>query len=299
LDTAEHPNWAPSLRAPRCLHRRVVWIRTENPSNEVKHMLLQDKVAVIYGAGGAIGGAVAEAYAREGARVFLTGRRRASVDAVAKRIGVKAKIDLAEVDALDERAIDAHLDAVVTKAGRVDIAFDATAAPTSEVIGAPLAEMDADQFARPIAHYTRAYFLTARLAARRMLPHKRGVILTVTALPARTGTPMHGGFGPAQAAKEQLTRDLSLEFAPQGIRVLGLRPHGLLETQTMRDVFAVKARGGGVSWEQFQGFIAGMTHRRRAMVLEEVANMAVFVASDRASGLTGTTLNMTLGGVAD
>jgi len=54
-----------------------------------------------------------------------------------------------------------------------------------------------------------------------------------------------------------------------------------------------------VSWEQFQAFIAGMTHRRRAMVLEEVANMAVFAASDRASGLTGTTLNLTLGGVAD
>ena len=75
--------------------------------------------------------------------------------------------------------------------------------------------------------------------------------MTVTALPARKGTPLNGGYGPAQAAKEALTRDLSAELAPQGIRVVGLRPHGMPETSTMREVFEAKA-ASGMTWEQLQ-----------------------------------------------
>ncbi len=121
--------------------------------------------------------------------------------------------------------------------------------------------------------------------------------MTVTALPARTGTRLNGGYGPAMAAKEALTRDLSTEFAPHGIRVVGLRPHGIPETATMRELFEAKATG--MTWEQFQEYLASMTHPRRVMTLEEVANMAAFMASDRASGMTGTTVNLTMGGVDD
>src|SRR5262245_37811253 len=130
-----------------------------------------------------------------------------------------------------------------------------------------------------------------------MLAHKSGVIMTVTALPARTGTRLNGGYGSAQAAKEALTRDLSAELAPQGIRVVGLRPHGLPETSTMREIFDAKATG--MTWDQFQQYLAGMTHPRRVMALEEVANLAVFMASDRASGMTGTTVNLTMGSLDD
>ena len=99
------------------------------------------------------------------------------------------------------------------------------------------------------------------------------------------------------AAKEALTRDLSAELAPHGICVVGLRPHGMPETGTMREVFDAKASGR--TWEQFQGSLASTTHRRRAMVLEEVAATAAFLASDKASGITGTTVNLTMGGAAD
>ncbi len=260
-------------------------------------MMLKDKVAVIYGAGGAIGGAVARAFAAEGATVFTTGRSLASVEPVAKEIAWAGGCgEAAEVDALDEQAIDRHLDSVIDKAGRVDISFNAVGISDTK-LGVPLAVLDAAQFALPIAAYTTSYFLTARLAARRMIANKSGVIMTVTALPARTGTPLNGGYGPAGAAKEALTRDLSLELAPQGIRVVGLRPHGMPETKTMREVFDAKATG--MTWEKFQEYLASTTHRRRVMALEEVASMAAFMASDRASGMTGTTVNLTMGGVAD
>jgi NAD(P)-dependent dehydrogenase (short-subunit alcohol dehydrogenase family) len=246
-------------------------------------MILKDKVAVIYGAGGAIGGAVARAFASEGATVFVTGRQKASVEALAKEIqsaGGPAKA--AEVDALDEKAVDKHLQAVIDKAGRVDISFNAVGVPNTKILGVPLLDIDVEQFCLAIASYTRSYFLTARLAARRMVKNKSGVIMTVTAYPARKGTRNNGGYGPAQAAKEALTRDLSAELAPHDIRVVGLRP-----------------KATGMTWEQWQQMLASRTHGRRLMTLEEMANVAVFMASDKAIGMTGTTVNLTMGRLDD
>jgi NAD(P)-dependent dehydrogenase (short-subunit alcohol dehydrogenase family) len=248
-------------------------------------MMLQDKVAVVYGAGGAIGGAVARAFAAEGARVFRTGRSPAE--------------DVAAVDALDERAIERHLQEVVGQAGRVDISFNAIGIPDVGIVGVPLLELDADRFASAVTGYTSSYFLTARLAARHMVPRGSGVIMTVTALPARAGTRLNGGYGTASAGKEALTRDLSAELAPHGIRVVGLRPHGLPETASMREVYDTKAGALGISWEQFQGHLAATTHPRRTMALDEVARVAAFMASERASGMTGTTVNLTMGSLDD
>ena len=263
-------------------------------------MLLQDKVAVIYGAGGGIGSAVARAFAAEGADVFLTGRRLAPVEALAGDIAAAGgSAAAAEVDALDERAVDRHLQAVIDKAGRVDISLDAVGIPNADILGVPLVDLDAEQFSRPLTAYTRAYFLTARLAARRMLENGSGVIMTVTALHSRTGLPLVGGYGPAMAAKEALTRDLSAELAPHGIRVVGLRPQGMPETRTIRDAYEPRARASGMTWEQWQELLASRTHPRRLMTTEEMANMAAFLASDRASGMTGTTVNLTMGSLDD
>jgi NAD(P)-dependent dehydrogenase (short-subunit alcohol dehydrogenase family) len=263
-------------------------------------MMLEDKVAVIYGAGGAIGGAVARAFATEGASLFLTGRQRAPVDAVANDIvAAGGSAEAAEVDALDEQAVDEHLQSLIDNAGRVDISFNAVGIPDAEIVGVPLVELDLEQFSLPIASYATSYFLTARLAARRMLPHRSGVIMTVTALLSRTGAPLVGGYGPAMAAKEALTRDLSAELAPQGIRVVGLRPQGIPETSSLREAFEPRAKETGVTWEQWQEVLASRTHPRRLMTLEEMANVAVFVASDSASGMTGTTVNLTMGSLDD
>jgi NAD(P)-dependent dehydrogenase (short-subunit alcohol dehydrogenase family) len=190
-----------------------------------------------------------------------------------------------------------HLQSVIDKAGRVDISFNAVGIPDTKLLGVPLAELDAGQFSLPITTYTTSYFLTARLAARHMIPNKSGVIMTVTALPSRKGTPLNGGYGAAMAAKEALTRDLSAELAPQGIRVVGLRPHGMPETSTMKEVFDAKA--SGMAWEQFQEYLASTTHTRRVMTLEKMAKMAVFMASDKASGMTGTIVNLTMGSLDD
>ena len=260
-------------------------------------MMLKDKVAVIYGAGGAIGGAVARAFAREGARVFLTGRHRTPVEVVAKEIGGSAEV--AEVDAVDEGAVDRYLRYVVGMAGRVDISFDAVGIGNAGILGVPLTELGVEQFQAPIATHTTAYFVTARLAAQHMIANGSGVIMTVTTLHSRTGLPLVGGFGPAMAAKEALTRDLSVELAPQGIRVVGLRPQAMPETATIRDAFEPRAKATGMTWEQWLELLASRTHPRRLMTLAEMADAAAFLASDRASGITGTTVNLTMGSLDD
>jgi NAD(P)-dependent dehydrogenase (short-subunit alcohol dehydrogenase family) len=263
-------------------------------------MMLKDKVAAIYGAGGAVGGAVARAFASEGAQVFLTGRHLAPVEIVAKDIvAAGGSAEAAEVDALDEQAVDDHLQSVIDKAGRVDISFHAVGIPNAKILGVPLTELDVEQFSLPITTSATSYFLTARLAARRMVANKSGVIMTVTAAHSRTGIPLVGGYGPAQAVKEALTRGLSAELAPQGIRVVGLRPYAMPETPAIKDAYEPRAKASGMTWEQWQEMLASKTHARRLMTLEEMANTAVFMASDKASGMTGTTVNLTMGSLDD
>jgi NAD(P)-dependent dehydrogenase (short-subunit alcohol dehydrogenase family) len=262
-------------------------------------MMLKDKVAVIYGAGGGVGSGVARAFASEGAKLFLVGRYLAPAEAVAKDIvSAGGSAEAAEVDALDEQAVDEHLQAVIDKAGRIDISFNAIGIPNPR-IRVPLVELDVEQFSLPIATYTRSYFLTARLAARRMLANRSGVVMTITSTPSRTGVPFVGGGGPAMAAVEALTRGLSAELAPQGIRVIGLRPQAMPETGRIKESFELYAKASDMSWEQFQESLAGRTHTRRLSTLAELANVAVFMASDKASGMTGTIVNLTMGSLDD
>jgi NAD(P)-dependent dehydrogenase (short-subunit alcohol dehydrogenase family) len=263
-------------------------------------MMLKDKVAVIYGAGGSIGGAVARAFADEGAKLFLSGHNLGPVEVVAKEVvAAGGSAHAAEIDALDEQAVDGHLQFVNDQEGRVDISFNAIGISDPNLLGVPLAELDVDLFSRPITTWVTSYFLTARLAARHMIPRGSGVIMTVTTLHSRAGFPLAGSYGPAMAAKEALTRELSAELAPQGIRVVGLRPNAMPEATATEDAFTPRAKALGMTRDQFLDLLASRTHPRRLMTLEEMANTAVFMASDRASGMTGTIVNLTMGTLDD
>ena len=263
-------------------------------------MLLENKNAVIYGAGGAIGGAVARAFAREGARVFLAGRTLAKLDKVGREISAAGGVaETAHVDVLDEQAVEQHTSAVVEKTGGIDVSFNAIGIPQQGVQGIPLVELSHESFSLPIMTYTRAQFLTARAAARRMVEQGSGVIVTLTSTPARMAVPLMGGMAPAWAAVEALTRSLAAELGPQGIRVVCLRPDAIPETATISEVFGLHARGEGTTREQFQALMERQTLLRRLPTLAEVANVAAFLASDQASAMTGTVANLSGGSIVD
>ena len=263
-------------------------------------LLLQDKTAVIYGAGGAIGQAVARTFAREGARLFLTGRTLSKAEVLAKEIVADGGVaEAAQVNALDENAVAEHLDTVIEKAGGVDISFNAVGLRNTTLQGVPLVDLDADDFMRPIVEHVRANFLTARLAGRHMTAKGSGVIMTVTSSASRIANPLMGGVALAMAAEEALIRDLSVELAPHGVRVAGVRTQGMPDSGTIEEVFGIHAKAHGITRERFQAMVAERTHRKRLPSLQEMAEVVTFIASDRATGIAGTMANMSLGAIPD
>jgi 3-oxoacyl-[acyl-carrier protein] reductase len=250
-------------------------------------VLLEGKNAVIYGGGGAIGGAVARAFAREGAKVFLAGRTRARLEAVAE--GIRAAggaAETAEVDALDERAVDAHADAVAA-AGGIDVSFNLIS--HGDVQGTPMAEMQVEDYLRPVVTAVRTTFLTWRAAARHMARQGSGVILVF----GGSGPPMRdyhlGGLQVAFEAMESMRRQLSAELGPRGVRVVTLRTGGVPET--IPDGFEGR--------EAIVGDIEKQTMLGRPATFEDVGNVAAFVASDRARTMTAATVNISAGALID
>jgi 3-oxoacyl-[acyl-carrier protein] reductase len=259
-------------------------------------MLLENKNAVIYGAGGAIGSAVARVFAREGAKVFLAGRTRTKLDAVANEISVAGgAAETAQVDALDERSLEKHIVEVINKAGSIEVCFNAIG--MEDVQGTPLIEMSLEDFSRPIRVATRTQFLTAKAVAPHMIRKGSGVIMMITATPSRMAFPLVGGFSVACAAIEGFSRSLAAELGPHGIRVICVRSAG--SPESIPDTMDVHAAGNKVTRDEFIASLREMTLLKRLPSLEDVGNMAAFMASKYARSTTGAIANLTCGQIVD
>ena len=200
-------------------------------------MLLENKNAVIYGGGGSIGGAVAKEFTREGARVFLAGRTREPLEAVATDIAsARGSAEVAVLDALDEEAVDEHARAVAEQAGSIDVSFNLVT--RGDVQGIPLVDMKTDDLLRAVVNGLRSNFITARAAARHMIEQGSGVILALDSGSAN-GSPMMGSTGPADVATDTFIRNLAAEIGPRGVRALGLWTAGLPETLSREKLAAV------------------------------------------------------------
>jgi len=257
--------------------------------------LLENKNAVIYGAGGKVGGAVARAFAREGARVFLAGRTLATLDKVAEEITAAGGVaEAAQVDALEERAIEEHADAVAEEAGSIDVSFNAVSIRDVQLI--PLAEMSREDFVSPIVIGPTTHFLTARAAARRMAEKGSGVILTLSASAVRAYVPgvYVGGFGIACVAIEALTKQLAAELGPRGIRAVCLRLEGIPESWE-----GISTEDWSAPKEEIEAALKARSLLGRVTTLADVGNAAAFLASDRAAATTGIVFNLTSGTVVD
>lgn len=266
-------------------------------------MPLNSRVAVIHGGGGAVGGAIARAFARAGACIYLTGRTTAKLVAVARDIADDGGFaSAAQVDALDAQAVDRHADAVAREAGHIDIAVNAVGIP--HVQGKPLAELSLQEFEQPIAAYMRTNFLTARAAARHMVRQRAGAIMTLSTPGSKLAGSGFLGYGVTCAAVEALSRLLAAELGASGVRVICLRPDAipaaLAAGSHTRAVFRGPAEREGVSIEELLAARArAATLLGRLPTLDEVADAAVFFASDRASAITGAVANLTCGSLVD
>jgi NAD(P)-dependent dehydrogenase (short-subunit alcohol dehydrogenase family) len=259
-------------------------------------VLLENKNAIIYGAGGSIGGAAAKTFAREGARVFLVGRTRTSLDAVAADVvAAGGAAEVAVLDALDEDAVEAHAQAVAAEAGSIDVSFNLI--NRGDVQGTPLLDMTTAELTRAVTNGLVTNFVTARAAARQMVKQGSGVILHLNSGSARAAQPGMGSTGPADAATETLMRYLAAEVGPHGVRVLGIWIAGVPETLTPAKLVAVNPnlRLDDAAIQGLIGHLDQARMTRRSPRLDQVVETVAFLASDRAGGITGTMVNVTAG----
>ena len=253
-------------------------------------MLLQGKIAVIYGAGGSLGGAVASSLAKAGAKVFLTGIHQASVQKTCDKIRAEGHFaEMAIVNALDINDVSQHMDDLLNKEGLVHISFNAIG--LQDIQNIPLIDMALQDFLRPVSIAMETQFITCTTAGKAMIKQGNGVILSLTATPGGIGYPTVGGFGPACCAIEGFSRNLASELGPFGVRVVNIRSAGSPDSKPFKDALAYDEEGS----RSFLRKLEDDTMLKTLPIMEDIGNAAVFLSSEMASKITGITLDVTCG----
>ena len=266
-----------------------------------KSLTLQGRNAVVFGAGGTMGAAVAKEFAAEGAQVFLVGRTKSNLERVAKQITDRGgAAQTAVVDTLDDRAVNEYLDQAARQMGKIDVVLDASGPLAKEYGNGKVAvDLPVDEFLVPLQTMVRARFITARAAARQMITQHSGVIILVTGSPARPHVPGATAIGAAFAAMENLTQNLAFEVSPFGVRVVCLRTLANIDSRSIQDTMELVAGQMNITKDQAMAQIAQSNFLKVPATVQDTANAAVLIASDRARMMTGTVVNATGGAALD
>lgn len=255
--------------------------------------MLNNKNCLIYGASPSLGGAVALQMARAGAKVFVTNRHVETAQKVADQINSEGGFaEAAQVDALDENAVQLHLNAIVKKFRTIDISFNLIGIEVIQDI--PLIKMKIDDFVQPITDAMNTHFITATAAGRIMSKQGSGIILTLTATPGGIGYPGVGGFGPLCCAMEGFSRNLAAELGPSGVRAVNIRSAGSLDSRPFKEATATGAPEVKAIFDQMKGD----TMLKDLPAMDDIASAAVFLSSDMARKITGVTIDITVGTTA-
>jgi NAD(P)-dependent dehydrogenase (short-subunit alcohol dehydrogenase family) len=259
--------------------------------------LLHGKRALVFGAGGSIGSAVAREFAVEGAEVFVSGRNRARLEDVGRQIVTAGgRVHTAVVDALDESAVTTYVDAIAAKAGGIDIEFNAVGPyPTEYGNGKHAVDLSVDEYMVPLETIVKPRFITARVAARQMIKQRSGVIIGLTGSPARGHIAGGTAIGTAFGAIETFLENLAFELGPNRVRVVCLRTTANTDSNAIRGT----ARAMNVPEDQMFAMLANLNFLKTPATVSDTAKAAALIASDRFRLLTGTVVNSTAGAALD
>jgi 3-oxoacyl-[acyl-carrier protein] reductase len=263
--------------------------------------VLNGKHAVVFGAAGTIGAAVAREFAAAGAEVFLAGRTKSTVEAVANQITSNGgRAHAAVVDTSDDDAVNRYLGTIANETGKIDVVLDVAGPLAKEYGNTKIAvDLTIDEFMVPLETMVRSRFITARAAARRMIAQRSGVIILVTGSPARPHVPGATAIGAAFSAIENLTHNLAFEVGPYGVRVVCVRTLANVDSRSIQDTMGLLAGQLNITRDQATAQIAQSNFLKIPATVQDTANAAVLVASDQARMMTGTVVNATAGAALD
>jgi len=252
-------------------------------------MKLKDKVAIVTGSSGGIGKSIAEAFAAEGAKVVLAGRSMEKMESVVAGIKSAGGTAMAvQTDILDEKQIKEMVDKTVGQYKQVDILVNNSASTSDRELY--VAEMDLEMWNTTIGVNLTGTMLCCREVLRYMLPRKSGNIINIGSIAGTMGHAGRSAYGSSKWAIRGFTETLSAEVGPSGIRVNCVSPAG-----TITDRFKEVTEQRGMTVEERMEQTAIQYSLRRMAVPEEVAAVAVFIASDAASAITGQNILVTCG----
>jgi NAD(P)-dependent dehydrogenase (short-subunit alcohol dehydrogenase family) len=238
---------------------------------------LQNRVAVVTGAAGDLGFAISKAYREAGAAVVLAGRDRDRLNRAVERLGGPSdRLITHVVDVADAGQVDAMIDGVIQRLGQIDILV--TAAGIQRRF--PAVTFDREAWKEVLRVNLDGTFYCAQAAARHMILRKSGRIIMITSLTAEIGIPDIAAYAASRGGIRQLCKTMAVEWARHGVTVNCIGP-GRFRTRMTEDVFADESKR-----DKFLDVIP----MRRAGVPDDLAGVAVFLASDSSSYITGQSI---------
>ena len=248
-------------------------------------MLLKDKVAIITGAASGIGKATAITFGREGAKVMCADLNADGAEAVARQIadtgGEAASV---KVDVIQEADVQRMIQDTVTRWGRLDVIYNNAGIGT----GAPITQMPTEEWDRIIDINLRGVFFGTKYAILEMLKTGGGAIVNTASDAGLMGTPMLSAYCASKGGVVMFTKATAAEWARMGIRINCVCP-GVIQTPIL-DPMLVMAKSAGVTEEQVWQRMGKAHPIGRVGQPEEVAEAVAWLASDRASFVTGVAL---------
>ncbi|OLE52780.1 MAG: hypothetical protein AUG51_16540 [Acidobacteria bacterium 13_1_20CM_3_53_8] len=253
-------------------------------------MKLANKIALITGGGRGIGRAIAFAFAREGAKLVVAARTTEQVEKVAEEIKAECDVEAlpASCDVSDREAVERLFQILGKEFGRgVDILVNNAGIAES----APLVKTDDELWNRHLAINLTGTFYCTRAALPAMLERGWGRIINVASIAGKTGAPYIAAYSASKHGVLGLTRSVALEVATKGITVNAICP-GYVETDmTTRAIESITAKTGKSEAEAIAA-ISRMSAQNRLITPEEIASVALLLASEDGRGITGQAINV-------
>lgn len=267
-------------------------LRKKLPAPEAR--ILEDRIAIVTGAGQGLGEALAHRLAKEGAHVALFDINLENAQRAA--LNIEEETDrralAMHVDVTNEEQVMEAVEQMVKEFGRLDIMV----ANAGILVTGEITELPADKWRKVIEVNLTGYFLCAKAAARIMKEQRRGVIIQINSKSGKKGSYKNSAYAASKFGGIGLTQSIALELAPYNVRVNAICPGNLLDSPLwVNQLYDDYARKWGISKEEVRQKYISQVPMKRGCTYEDVANVLVFLASDQASYMTGQAINVTGG----